>query len=215
MPGKAPGCRNVRGWAGCGLLAVWVAVACGQASLREPTSSAAETRRPAGVAVDLPFILPNASASATPDDGLTVLAAPTDPAPVRRVVAAFFDAVVAESPGALERLLERSARIRTAPGTHPDGAFAAWRRRFDRLDYSSLGSRVLYLPSNVEVRAASDGTQRFAGVAPGENEVVVLVPMLETDNRFFGPEIVFLLRRGRDGYKNRRAVRGLSATVRD
>jgi hypothetical protein len=188
-------------------LAAWLSgAACARASSTAPVASPAPaetTRRPPGVALDPPLVLPKAKATASTASGLVVLAAPVDLRPARKVVDAFFDAVVAQSIDRLERLFERNAHTRTGPNARAESAIASWRRRLERLDYTTLGSQILYRSSDVEIRTASDGRSRSMPDVPRGSEVMVRVPFVGATNtpKFFGNEVVFVLRPAAGGYK--------------
>jgi hypothetical protein len=177
---------------------------CASAHSRsEPLRVASRTEekpRPPGVAIDPVLELPRATANAEPVAGLAVLAEPVDPEPARRVVRAFFEAVVAESTFDLERLVDRGAPTRPNAKTRPEPALSWWKRRFDRLDYTALGATVFYRRSDMEAHTARDaaalGPGRALPMVPRGDEVVVRVPIVsQTAEKLFGPELVFRLRK--------------------
>jgi hypothetical protein len=175
----------------------------GASSLSLPTPT---ERRAPGIALDPLFELPKAVPSGSAESGVVVLAEPADTRPALRTVEAFFAAVISEGIDDLERVLERSAETRSSPKSRRDPALDVWRRRFERLDYTSLASEVLYRPSDVELHTAGDaqslGRGRSLPVLPHGQELLVRVPMIGgATAKFFGSEIVFLLRPGPGGYK--------------
>ncbi len=166
----------------------------------------APPRRGLGVAVDPELELPAAAASAAAEKGLVVLAAPVDVRPALRVVADFFEAVSAESPEMLERLLDRAAHTRASPKARSEAALPSWRRRFDRLDYSPLGTELVYRAADVKVHSASDaatsGAARLLPVVPKGEEIVVQVfPVGQTASKLLGSELDFVLKPSAGSYK--------------
>jgi hypothetical protein len=186
-----------------------VAGCAGAPSAEAPTNSAPspgaratepEARRAPGVALDPLLGLPRASVSAAAEQGVVVLSTPVDPRPALKIIDAFFEAVVAEASDRLERVLDRSALIRAASKARPEPALGVFRRRFERLDYTALGSELLYRPSEIEIHTAREsraltGT-RAPPVMPRGDELVARVPLARTaaTSRYFGSEIVFLLK---------------------
>jgi hypothetical protein len=173
------------------------AAACGGAAA--PPPRAAPDAPVAAVPVDPRLVLPRPGASASGTSGLVVLVAPPDPAPVRATVAAFFDAVIAESAPDLEKLVDPAARSRTSTKARPDPALSFWRRRFDALDYTPLASEVFFFPSAMEVHTARDVSTgagvRGLPVVPRSEEVLVRVPIVgQSAAKLMGDEIVFLLK---------------------
>jgi hypothetical protein len=192
--------------------ATWVAaVACAHARASpevtlQRSANGDITRHAAGVAIDPPSSLPEPSPSAAAESGVVVLTEPADVRPALRAVGAFFDAVVAESMEGLDGVLDRAAHTSSPSRARPESARAAWERRFRNLDYKSLASEVLYRPSELEVHTAGDaaalGGSRALPVPPRGEEVLVRATIVVAgSSRFFGSEIVFLLRPGPSGYK--------------
>jgi hypothetical protein len=182
-----------------------LSAACGgtSAELAAPASAATGTAKepPPSIPVDPPFELPLAGATARAESGVVVLAAPPDPGPIRDVVMAFFDAVVAESTPGLERVVEASARARASSKARPDPALPWWRRRFEVLDYKALAlsNEVFFFPSSLEIRTARDrpheSSTSSSPVFPRGEEVLVRVPIVGRGAaKLFGSEIVFLLK---------------------
>lgn len=195
------GCRSsrwVRPWP-----ALLVSIACAGEPRAEP--SVAEGKpHPPGIAVDLETELPKPAPSADPGSGLVVLTEPVDTAVARQIVASYFEAIVSESESALEHLLVPGARIRTNGRAHPELALPVWHRRFERLDYKSLGTDALYHPGAIEtytVDSSASLRDRSLPLSPRGGEILVRIPMAGGRiSGFFGPEIALLLRSGPDGY---------------
>jgi hypothetical protein len=167
-------------------------------------SPGAPMTHPRGVAIDpvLPAVRPASAANA--NEGVVVLSEPRDTRPALRIVKTFFDAVTQESVEGLAALFERNAQTRTGAGGRPEPALAAFRRRFDRIDYTVLSSEILYHPSEIELRTGGEesAAARSLPVAPHANEVAARVPLVFPNAaKFFGPELVFLLRPSPGGYK--------------
>jgi hypothetical protein len=179
---------------GCATSGTPCAACAGAAVARVPTP------RPPGIAVDPVLELPQATANAEPVAGMAVLMEPIDPEPARRVVRAFFDAVVEESVQELGRALDPGALTRANVKTRAEPALSWWRHRFDKLDYTALGAEVFYRRSEMETHTARDtGTLAASRPLPKEprgDEVVVRVPIIgETADKLFGRELVFLLKK--------------------
>ena len=116
---------------------------------------------PAGADIDLEPTLPKAERRGDTSSGLVVLETPADPAQARAVIAAFFRAVVSESPSALQTVLAPNAVMQD--GARREGAAAAWSSRFTRFDYRSLANERLYRESELELR--EDQRDLWAGVS--------------------------------------------------
>ena len=201
-------------WCGAAWLVCWALVPACASRSATPAASTGSSReigsaplRP-GAAIRRPFVLPRPRSSAEASLGLVALTPPVDPAPARDVIAAFVDAVVAESVPGLERLLERGARTRASASARPEVALLAWQRRFERLDYAALAGRVLYRASTLEMYTEADAaalaSSRELPLLPHAGEVLVRLRLAlsATDTGgLFGPEITLLLRRGEEGYK--------------
>jgi hypothetical protein len=152
-----------------------------------------------GVAVDPAFELPKAGLSGDATAGLVVLRAPPGPAPIQATVSAFFDAVTAESTTLLEQVVDASARSLTSSKSGSSPALPWWRRRFDVLDYGTLGSELFLFPSSFQIFTSRDHSSTTASQSlprlPRGEEVVVRVPLEGCGTaRLLGPEIVFLLK---------------------
>jgi hypothetical protein len=157
--------------------------------------------RPPGMAIDPVLELPHAAASAEPVAGLAVLYEPVDPEPARRVVRAFFEAVVVESMPELEDVMERGAHTRANTKMRAEPALPWWQRRFERLDYTALGAEVFYRRSNMEARTARDAAApgRPLPANPRGDDVVVRVPISgQAADKLFGSELVFLVKKSKE-----------------
>jgi hypothetical protein len=78
-----------------------------------------------------------------------VLETPPDPGAARAVVAAFFRAVVEESPRALGAVLAPNATMQS--GSRRESANSAWAARFARFDYRSLAGETLYREQDLKL----------------------------------------------------------------
>ena len=105
--------------------------------------------RPAGTDIEPATAWPAAERQGTTRSGLVVLETPPDPGAARSVVAAFFRAVVEESPRALGVLLAPNAMMQN--GTRREGAGSAWSGRFARFDYRSLAGESIYRDADIRV----------------------------------------------------------------
>ena len=205
--------------AGCGLAVAAcgavVLAACASTPARDATdpsrarpTAGADSRAPRrglGVALDPPLELPAAAATGSADKGVVVLAAPVDVRPALRTVSAFFEAASAESAEMLERLLDRAAHTRASPKARPEAALPAWRRRFDRLDYTPLATELVYRAADVKVHTASDAVAdaKLLPIVPKGEEILVQVfPIGSTAAKLFGSELDFVLKpNNANGYK--------------
>jgi len=126
-------------------------VACAAASpgFETVTALPKPPRHPAGTDIEPATTLPAAERRGTTAAGLVVLETPADPNAARAVVAAFFHAVVEESPRALAAVLTPNARMQN--GSHREGAASVWSGRFARFDYRSLAGEALYRDSDIQV----------------------------------------------------------------
>jgi hypothetical protein len=129
------------------------ACAAGGAGFESVTSLPEPARHPAGADVDPEMQWPSAERRGSTASGLVVLQTPVAPAAAHRVIAAFFRAVVLESPRDLAALLTRDAVMQN--GARREGAVSAWAARFSRFDYATLSGEVIY--SDADTKLASDG----------------------------------------------------------
>jgi len=124
------------------------------------TTLPSAARHPAGADIELAPKLPQADRRGDTSSALVVLETPADPAQARAVIAAFFRAIVSESPGALQAVLAPNAIMQD--GARREGATAAWSSRFTRFDYRSLANERLYRDSELKLR--EDQRELWAGV---------------------------------------------------
>jgi hypothetical protein len=155
--------------------------------------------------VDRVVALPKAAESATADHGIVVLTEPVDTRAARRVVEAFFAAIVDEALDDLGVLCEASA-TQIGSRSRKERLVASWQRRFERLDYRSLSTEVFYRPSEMEIHTARDAAAvrsfRFLPAPPKGAEVLIRTPIVGANaSRLFGGDLVFLLKPGGAGYK--------------
>ena len=156
-----------------------------------------EPRYPAGVDVERPTALPDASPGGRTEAGLLVLEAPMDPGQARASVSAFFRAMVEESASGLDSVLAPQATAQV--GSRREAARSYYLGRFTRLDYRALRGEALYRDGDVEVWERSEGgTLRGSPtpIEPGPHEVVIRVRVTASwvgRPRLFGDELVFRL----------------------
>ncbi|HWP06590.1 MAG TPA: hypothetical protein VNN72_12640 [Polyangiaceae bacterium] len=117
-------------------------------------------RHPAGADIDPTPKLPPSTRRGDTESGLVVLETPADPAQARDVIAAFFRAIVSESPSAIQATLAASATMQE--GARRENAQSAWASRFTRFDYRSLAGERLYRES--EIRMREDQRDLWVGV---------------------------------------------------
>lgn len=137
--------------------ALLLTAACSGSAARFPTTDPNEPlprRRAAGVAVDPVSRLPAAKNRGETQATLLVLGAPRSATRARSIIARYFQAVVGESPEALDGLLSEQAFIETTGNRQP--ARGALRSRFLQLDYAPLRGVPLYREADVEIYRAED-----------------------------------------------------------
>ncbi len=130
------------------------------------------------------------------------------------MVAAFFRAVVTEDIEALASLITTDA---TAPIKARGGAMGIadlWRSRLRQFRYRTLAADVLYQDTDVELYRYDD----LETVLPGRpfrppemarNDLLLKVPLLVVragNDRVFGDEMLFLLRRDKSRYHIRQLI---------
>jgi hypothetical protein len=179
-------------------------VACGPT----PAKVAAPNERPhpPGVGVDPVMSLPRPTDSGSTGRGIVVLAEPIDTRAARRVVKAFYAAVVDEATDDLTVLCEPTAQSRISRKSRPERLVVLWQRRFERLDYRALSTEVFYRESEMEVHTARDaaalGAARSLPELPKAAEVLIRTPIVGSNSaKLFGNDLVFLLRPSPAGYK--------------
>lgn len=168
-----------------------------------------ERRTPPGVVMDPSTELPSRRRASSSERQLLVLEAPPDVGVARRIVAAFFRAVTAESITELSELLDSRAHLWNGQQqSRRESLQSAWAKRLGQLDYSALSGHVIYRDSDIETYRASEAValRDSRGLPSGarSEEVLVRVPIVAPtsgNNRLFGDELVFLLRPAEDGYK--------------
>jgi hypothetical protein len=106
-------------------------------------------RHPAGADVEPQPSLPGPERRATTSAGLVVLKTPLDPQAARNLVAAFFRAVLDESPRALASVLTRDAVMQN--GSRRESALSLWTGRFGRFDYRSLAAESVYRAAELKL----------------------------------------------------------------
>lgn len=183
----------------------WPAALVALGCAREmPPPTASSSPHPPGVAIDPETELPKAAASADTATGLAVLTEPVDPRVARKIIAAFFDAIIAESEAALEGLLVPGARLRASARARTEPALPAFHRRLERLDYRSLETELLYHPSAIETYTAFDVQalrDRPLALLPRSGEILVRIPMAGGRvSQFFGAEVSLLLKESAGRY---------------
>ncbi|MCC6215980.1 MAG: hypothetical protein IT376_14030 [Polyangiaceae bacterium] len=173
-------------------LGVLFATGCAAAA---PAAAPAGAARPAAAA-DAALWRPPAQDRAASGAVVVTLLEPPAPDAIRAVVRAFFEAVRAESPAALERLARPGASARTSRGGRRE-LVSAYQARFARLDYSG----VRYADA---VRRARTTLAPPPSPGDGARRVRVEIdPPAATDGgvRLFGPAVVLLLEVEGSGYK--------------
>jgi hypothetical protein len=150
--------------------------------------------------------LPKPADSGSTARGVVVLSEPVDTRAARRVITAFYAAVVQEAADDLGVLCEPTAQARISRKSRPERLVVFWQKRFERLDYHSLSTEVFYRDSEMEVHTARDaaavGSTRSLPDLPKAAEVLIRTPIVGSNSaRLFGSDLVFLLRPGPAGYK--------------
>lgn len=183
-----------------GLAAALAAVAllgCAAQSFETVSKLPELPKRPAGTDIDARTRLPESAAEGDTADGLLVLEVPADPAAARATVAAFFRAIVDESPASLGALLTRDALVQS--GSRREPARIQYQARFARFDYRSLVGELLYRDSELELwdRAQREGEQPPGiPLEPRGREMIararVIAPWVGRP-RLFADELVFRL----------------------
>lgn len=170
-------------------------------------------RRPDGVAIDPASATPAARDRASAEEGVVTLRSPLGVDLATSMVGDFFSRVVVEDDDGLSTLFTRDAIAVTGGssggmGQTPQAALW-WEQRFRRLDYGKMAGEVLYRASELEVYRAEDVLESpphraIRTDALNDNDVVIRAPIVTPrsgQERLFGDEIVFWLRRDGDHYK--------------
>jgi hypothetical protein len=155
-----------------------------------------EPRRPLGTELELHATLPEGARTGDTRDGVILLEAPVDPARARATVAAFFRALVEESPSALETLLAPQAVVQS--GSRREAARPHLHGRFARSDLRSLAGATLYRENEIELWEPRRGPDVTPGapLEPKGEELVARVRLLTSSAsrpRLLGDEFVFRL----------------------
>jgi hypothetical protein len=165
------------------LALAWLALACatGAPAFESVTTLPKPAPNPAGVDIEPAPTLPSAERRGSTAAGLVVLKTPLDPQAARHVVAAFFRAVIDESPRALSAVLTRDAVMQN--GSRRESAASLWAGRFGRFDYRSLGAESVYRAAELKLWKDEDSLMARArvDVAWGSRP------------RMFGDELTFRL----------------------
>lgn len=159
--------------------------------------------RHAGVAFDPPAHLPD-----HPSTGQWgALEQPIPRAKVIDVLDAFFAAIAREDLAALATLFTADAETLVSRGSKAR-ALEYWTRRFQRLDYTTQFSGLIYSSANLTIREAADlddGSAKLQPLLLRPGELVVQVPISPAlgNTKLFGKVIEVVLGSGADGYKIR------------
>src|SRR3954470_16956981 len=145
-----------RGSLGSGLILGLLLRACAPAGppFESVTALPKPALHPAGTDLETTTAWPSARRAGTTREGLVVLETPPDPGAAHSVVAAFFRALVEESPRALGALFAPNAMMQN--GTRREGATSAWTGRFARYDYRSLAGDTIYRDADIRVSKDQD-----------------------------------------------------------
>lgn len=195
--------RSVAHWL---TLAALIGSACAPRAARFETSDPVARdveRRPPAVAVDPVLPLPPAKAQAPTQSGLVALTPPVAAERVERVISAFFRAMLAESPEALDAVLAEGSYLETAGGRQ--SARGALRARLGQLDYEKLRGVRVYRERDLQIYSGEEREAFFeARGLPTDiarDHVFVRVALLVSHAgkvRLFADEMSFTLRRDRD-----------------
>lgn len=190
---------------------------CGAA--RAPAFATAEElpsgrRHPDGVAVDPATELPAPADTTSSDAAVATLRAPLPSDAARETMHAFFRAVLAEDFDALAALVTTDATVSPRVRGPSASLLDVWRARMRRLDYLPLASAAVYDDATVETWRASDlaSTSGAHPARPPEmaaGDVMLRVPIAVArsgQDRLFGDEMTFLLRRDGSRFRIRALV---------
>jgi hypothetical protein len=174
-------------------------------------------RQPDGVVVDpSPELPPAVEVSGARQDALPLvsLKPPLPDKLARTVVSSFFRAVVTEDVDTIGALVTTDA---TTPVRARGGALGlqdVWRGRLRQFRYRTLANEVLYQDSDIELYRYDD----FETMLPGRpfrppemarTDLLLRVPLLVVragNDRVFGDEVQFLLRRDKGRYRIRQLI---------
>jgi hypothetical protein len=198
------------------LAAVAGAACSGGGTLNLKTASEAGDdvpRRPDGVAIDPASATMGPKDRASAEEGIVTLRSPLGVDLATAMIGEFFSRVVVEDDDGLSALFTRDAIAVTAGpsggmGQTP-GAALWWEQRFRRLDYSKMAGEVVFRESELEVYRAEDALdapphRAIRTEMLNDNDVIIRAPIVTPrsgQERLFGDEIVFWLRRDGDHFK--------------
>lgn len=132
------------------------------------------------------------------------------------LIADFFRKVVIEDDDSLSALFTKDAIAVTGASGGMGGGMGQtpsaplwWEQRFRRLDYSKMAGEVIYREAELEVYRADDALESpphraIRTDALNENDVILRAPIATPrsgQERLFGDQIIFWLRRDGDRYK--------------
>jgi hypothetical protein len=168
-------------------------------------------QRTAGVAIDPTPELPPSSDTAMTRDPVAVLRPPLSEKMVLVVISSFFRSVANEDAEKLASLLTLDATATTKSRSGATPMLDYWRARMRRLAYRKVTAEAAYVAAQVEIYRYDDLTVARAGrpVRPPtmmRSDLVARVPIATAragNDRLFGDEIVFLLRREQDNLRIR------------
>ena len=170
-------------------------------------------RKPDGVAIDPASATMGPRDRASAEEGVVTLRSPLGVDLATAMIADFFSRVVVEDDDGLEALFTRDAIAVTAGPSGGMGQTPAaalwWEQRFRRLDYSKMAGEVVFRESELEVYRAEDALdapphRAIRTEALNDNDVIIRAPIVTPrsgQERLFGDEIVFWLRRDGDRFK--------------
>ena len=186
----------------------FVLTACGRG--KGAVSADDTRRRPDGVAIDPISSPPPPREHAATLDGLVTLRTPLGVDRAVSTIEELFRMIVTEDGDGLARLFTGDARILTAgSGGQAHDLPGYWQQRFRRLDYTRLAGEIVFRADEMEIFRA-DGTLETSPHpvirldALHENDVVIRLPILTPrlgQDRLFGEEMIFWLRRDNDRYR--------------
>lgn len=173
-------------------------------------------RRPDGVAIDPASATPDARDRAAAGDGMVTLRSPLGVELAMEMVGEFFTKVVLEDEDGLEALFTRDAIAVNGGGSGSMGAMGQtpsaalfWEQRFRKLDYGKLAGEVVYREAELEIYRADDVLEApphraIRTDSLNDNDMVIRAPVVTArsgQERLFGEEIVFWLRRDGERYR--------------
>lgn len=147
-------------------------------------------------------------------DPVAVLRPPLPEKMALAVISSFFRSITTEDADKLAALLTVDATVTNRSRSGAASMLDYWRARMRRLAYRRVTAEAAYVPAQVEVYRYDDLTVARAGrpVRPPtmmRSDLIARVPIATTragNDRLFGDEIVFLLRREQDNLRIREAT---------